>query len=76
MDPHVNQLVLPPALVILTKLDLYYDPAVEYAKMGHCMHVMKKYEASPDVVDQDHKVVNSINKRLQILQGPMALSRM
>lgn len=90
--PHVNQLVLPPALVILTKLDLYYDPAVEYcrameaggqdievveyAKMGHCMHLMKKYEASPDVVDQNRKVVNFINKRLQILQGPMALSRM
>jgi acetyl esterase/lipase len=83
--PHVSQVVLPPALITIGKLDKFYDRSVEfcrameaagqdlemveYANMGHCFHLMSNFESCPEALDQSQKVVNFMNKRLQMLQA-------
>lgn len=90
--PNISQVVLPPALVTMGKLDIFYDrsveycramqaggqdlEAVEYANMGHCFHLIPKYETSPEALDQRERVVNFMRKRLQILRGPRVSSKM
>jgi len=83
--PDVSQVVLPPALITIGKLDKFYDRSVEfcrameaagqdlemveYANMGHCFHLMPNFESCPEALDQSQKVVNFMNKRLQMLQA-------
>lgn len=82
--PDASQVALPPTLIIIGKLDKFYDRSVEfcqamkaagqdlevveYGNMGHCFHLMPNYESCPEALDQSQKVVNFMNKRLQMLQ--------